>query len=120
MRYTKNNETSTYYFDRNVFGDVVGIYDTNGALKVKYLYDAYGNCTISNETTDQALARLNPIRYRGYYYDVETSLFWISSRYYSPELCRWISPDDIEYLDPESVNGLNLYCYCFNDPVMCR
>ena len=48
---------------------------------------------------------------------VETSLFWLSSRYYSPELCRFISPDDIEYLDLESVNGLNLYCYCGNDPI---
>ena len=48
---------------------------------------------------------------------VETSLFWLSSRYYSPELCRFISPDDVEYLDPESVNGLNLYCYCYNNPI---
>ena len=48
---------------------------------------------------------------------VETGLFWLSSRYYSPELCRFISPDDVEYLDPESVNGLNLYCYCMNNPV---
>ena len=48
---------------------------------------------------------------------VETGLFWLSSRYYSPELCRFISPDDVEYLDPESVNGLNLYCYCYNDPI---
>ena len=48
-------------------------------------------------------------------YDVVTNLFLVASRYYSSELCRWISPDDIEYLDPESVNGLNLYCYCKND-----
>ena len=48
---------------------------------------------------------------------VETGLFWLSSRYYSPELCRFISPDDVEYLDPSSVNGLNLYCYCYNDPI---
>ena len=47
----------------------------------------------------------------------ETGLFWLASRYYSPELCRFISPDDVEYLDPESVNGLNLYCYCYNDPI---
>ena len=39
-------------------------------------------------------------------------------RYYSPELCRFIQPDDIEYLDPSSINGLNLYCYCFNNPIM--
>jgi len=48
---------------------------------------------------------------------VETGLYWISSRYYSPELCRWISHDDIEYLDHESINGLNLYAYSGNDPV---
>ena len=117
MKYTYGSSTKTYYFERNILGDVVGIYDTQGTLKVKYLYDAYGNCTVSSETTDSSLAVANPIRYRGYYYDVETNLFLVSSRYYSPELCRWISPDDIEYLDPESVNGLNLYCYCFNDPI---
>lgn len=48
---------------------------------------------------------------------VETELYYCNSRYYSPELCRWISPDDISYLDPESVNGLNLYCYCYNNPI---
>ena len=51
-------------------------------------------------------------------YDVETQLFYCNSRYYSPELCRFISPDSIEYLDPKSINGLNLYCYCFNNPIM--
>ena len=48
---------------------------------------------------------------------VETELYYCNSRYYSPELCRWISPDDISYLDPKSVNGLNLYCYCYNNPI---
>ena len=117
MKYTNGNNSNIYYFDRNVLGDVDAIYDLYGNLKAKYLYDAYGNCTISSETTNQVLARVNPIRYRGYYYDVETGWFWLSSRYYSPELCRFISPDDIEYLDPESVNGLNLYCYCLNNPI---
>ena len=74
-----------------------------------------GNGNEDNDAT--SIGNINPIRYRGYYYDVETQLFWVSSRYYSPELCRWISPDSIEYLDPESINGLNLYAYCNNDPV---
>ena len=39
-------------------------------------------------------------------------------RYYSLELCRWITPDSIDYLDPESINGLNLYCYFGNNPIM--
>ena len=55
--------------------------------------------------------------YKGYIYDVETGLYYCNSRYYSPELRRFISPDSIEYLDSESINGLNLYAYCMNDPI---
>ncbi len=83
----------------------------------KYIYDAWGNCTISGETTNTALAHANPIRYRGYYYDDDTGLYYCNARYYSPKWRRFISPDDTSYLDPDNVNGLNLYCYCNNDPV---
>ena len=62
-------------------------------------------------------AKSNPIRYRGYYYDTETKLYYLNARYYSPEWRRFISPDAAEYIDPETPNGLNLYCYCNNDPV---
>ncbi len=64
-----------------------------------------------------SFSNLNPIRYRGYYYDKETKLYHLGARYYSPEWRRFISPDDTAYIDPESVNGLNLYCYCNNDPI---
>ena len=64
-----------------------------------------------------SIGHINPIRYHGYYYDVETGLYYCNSRYYSPELCRFISPDSFDYLDPESINGLNLYAYCGNDPI---
>ena len=63
------------------------------------------------------LAIANPIRYRGYYYDTDIGLYYLNARYYSPELRRFISPDDTSYLDPENANGLNLYAYCYNDPV---
>ena len=86
-------------------------------MVAKYLYDAWGNCTISSETTDYVVANANPIRYRGYYYDDDTGLYYCNARYYSPKWRRFISPDDTAYLDPKSVNGLNLYCYCNNDPV---
>ena len=86
-------------------------------MVVKYLYDAWGNCTISSETTNYTLAAANPIRYRGYYYDHDTGLYYLNARYYSPKWRRFVSPDETTYLDPESVNGLNLYCYCNNDPV---
>ena len=117
MVYTLNGATATYYFHRNLLGDVLGIYDTTGTLVAKYLYDAWGNCTIAGETTNNALAHANPIRYRGYYYDDDTGLYYLNARYYSPKWRRFISPDDTTYLDPENVNGLNLYCYCNNDPV---
>ena len=83
---------------------------------VGYAYDAFGNCTTVYGTTS-AIGKYNPFRYRGYYYDRETKLYYLNARYYAPELRRFISPDDTSYLDPESVNGLNLYCYCNNDPV---
>jgi RHS repeat-associated protein len=98
-------------------GDVVAIYDSNGAKVVEYAYDAWGNCTVKGTTSNYNLAYDNPIRYRGYYYDEDTKLYYLNARYYSPEWRRFISPDDTYYLDPESVNGLNLYCYCGNDPI---
>ena len=61
--------------------------------------------------------KANPIRYRGYYFDEDTGLYYCNARYYSPKWRRFISPDNTAYLNPESVNGLNLYCYCHNDPV---
>ena len=91
---------------------MVAIYNTNGAKVAGYAYDAFGNCTATG-----SMAQINPIRYRGYYWDSETNWYYLNARYYSPEWRRFISPDDTAYLNPENVNGLNLYCYCNNDPV---
>ena len=111
---------------------MIAIYDTEGDLQCKYNYDAWGNHRVGNARNEliydsatgviaagyeNHIAIQNPIRYRGYYYDTETGWFWLSSRYYSPELCRFISPDSVDYLDPSSINGLNLYSYCGNDPI---
>ena len=90
---------------------------------VKYSYDAWGNCKVLNasgaEITDaNHIGNLNPFRYRGYYYDTETKLYYLQSRYYDPEIGRFITIDDISYLDPDAINGLNLYAYCGNNPVV--
>ncbi|MBR2919501.1 MAG: RHS repeat-associated core domain-containing protein, partial [Clostridia bacterium] len=103
-----------YYFHRNIQGDVVGVYNSAGTKVVGFTYDAYGNCTVSGDTS---LAYRCKIRYRGYYFDAETGFYWVQTRYYNPEWCRWISPDSLSYLDPETAHGLNLYAYCGNDPV---
>ena len=117
MQHTVGGVTTPYYFHRNPLGDVIGILNTNGVMVAKYIYDAWGNCTISSDTTNITVAQANPIRYRGYYYDSETGLYYCNARYYSPKWRRFISPDDTSYLDPSSVNGLNQYCYCNNDPI---
>ncbi len=118
VTYSFNGATPvTYYYHKNLQGDVIAIYDEGGNIKAGYAYDAWGNHVVTNDNLPQ-LAQCNPFRYRGYYYDVETSLYYCNARYYSPKLCRWISPDNIGYLDPEFINGLNLYCYCMNNPIM--
>ena len=112
---TELGATSTYYYHRNLLGDVVGIYNTSGTKVGGYSYDAWGNCTITLDTN--GIATRNPIRYRGYYYDEDTQLYYLNSRYYSPLWRRFISPDDTAFLDPDTVNGLNLYSYANNNPV---
>ena len=114
--FTNPNGTATYYYDKNPRGDVVGILDNTGNAVVKYAYDAFGNCTCLYSANGD-LAESNPIRYRSYYFDADTGLYYLHARYYSPEWRRFISPDDTAYLDIETVNGLNLYAYCGNDPV---
>jgi RHS repeat-associated protein len=99
-------------------GDIVAIYDTVGAKVAEYTYDAWGNCKIESSTTNYTVANANPFRYRGYYYDTDTGLYYLNARYYSPEFRRFISPDDTSYLNTKNVNGCNLYAYCGNDPVM--
>ena len=114
--YTLNGTPSSYYYLRNLQGDVIGIYDVFGVKVCGYAYDAFGNCSIVYGSSND-LAYVNPIRYRGYYFDSETGLYYLNARYYNPEWRRFISPDDTAYLDPESANGLNLYAYCGNDPI---
>ena len=86
---------------------------------VEYKYDAWGDHNIIlSEPSYENLAKANPFRYRGYYYDEGIGLYYLKSRYYDPETGRFITIDDISYLDPETINGLNLYAYCGNNPVM--
>ena len=106
----------TFYFDRNIKGDVIGIFNSSGTKVASYSYDAWGNCTTKTLVSNN-FSSYNPIRYRGYYYDRETKLYYLNARYYNPEWRRFISPDSVDYLDPETPNGLNLYAYCNNDPV---
>ena len=83
---------------------------------VEYSYDAWGNCTVTKNVG--GTAEINPYRYRGYYYDEETGLYYLQTRYYDPRTGRFLNADSVECADPETLNGLNLYAYCGNNPVM--
>ena len=88
LNYSTNNGSSftTYYYVLNLQGDVVKLVDGSGTSVASYAYDAWGNILSSSGSK----AEINPLRYRGYYYDTETGSYYVSSRYYDPEIGRWI------------------------------
>ena len=107
----------TYYYRKNLQGDIINITDSTGAKVVTYTYNAWGK--IMSMTGNMELAVNNPFRYRGYYYDVESGLYYLNSRYYDPQTGRFINADAPEILDGGNDHLLenNLFAYCFNDPV---
>ena len=108
-----------FYFQKNLQGDIIGITDQNANVVVRYSYDAWGKCTITR-AINGVIARINPFRYRGYYYDSETGLYYLQSRYYDPVVGRFLNSDDPEILDNASdysILSTNKYCYCLNAPV---
>ena len=112
----------TYYFEKNLQGDIIAIYTESGTKIGSYTYDAWGNCTISTEsgttTIQKRIVRtLNPFRYRGYYYDTDTGLYYLQSRYYNPQWGRFLNADG--YVSTGTgLLGYNMYAYCDNNPVM--
>ena len=84
---------------------------------VKYSYTAYGTITEITGSLASTIGAHNPFRYKGYYYDTETTMYYCKTRYYVPAWCRWLNGDSIEYLKADNVNGMNLFSYCKNNPV---
>lgn len=108
----------------NSLGDVNALYNANGDLIVKYEYDAWGKVLAETDANGNALtgvaatwSQLNPFRYRGYYYDVETGLYYLQSRYYDAEVGRFLNSDSI--IDNRSTTSINTYAYCGNNPINC-
>ncbi len=111
-----------YYFLKNQQGDVVQILSVWGTKLVEYSYDAWGNYSVVYSHSSYGdLAEINPIRYRSYFYDFETGFYYLQSRYYDPEIGRWISPEPNVYAGAfdggAGLVGYNVYVYCANNPV---
>lgn len=116
--FVKLNDSSseTYYYLKNLQGDVCAIIDSFGNPIVKYIYDAWGYLIGINGSQAESLGALNPIRYRSYCYDNETGYYYLHSRYYDPLWGRFINADTYTHTG-ESVLGGNMFAYAENNPV---
>jgi len=115
FRYNGNR----YYYEKNLQGDIIGIYDEDANKLCEYVYDAWGNCTIKNDVSDARIGEVNSFRYRGYYYDSELGLYYLKSRYYDAAIGKFINADEISYLGANcGVLGYNLYSYCCDNPIL--
>ena len=117
MIYKHGSETELYYYLVNAQGDVSAILDSGGKIAASYDYDAWGNCTVY-DSSDAAIGDLNPLRYRGYYYDAETGFYYLQSRYYDPAICRFINADTFATTDANGLLSANMFAYCENNPIM--
>ena len=105
-----------YFYVKNLQGDVVRIIDLAGTEVASYVYDAWGN--IKDTKGEPTIREINPIRYRGYVYDTETSLYYLQSRYYDPLTGRFLNADEISYMFiNDSVIGSNAFSYCDNNSI---
>ena len=122
MQYRNSSYASgawdVYFYEKNLQGDIVSVYTEDRTLLVSYTYDAWGSFTATYHNGGALTsAAYNPFTYRGYYYDTETGLYYVSSRYYDPEIGRWINADNRISGVGGSILGYNMFAYCMNNPV---
>ena len=106
----------TYFYEKNLQGDIVAVYDANGVKKISYIYNAWGATTTTYHNGASASTVSNPFTYRGYYYDKDLGLYYLMSRYYDANICRFINVD--RQLNTTSLLSYNLFAYCENNPVV--
>ena len=125
VRYTLTDGGTeySYYYTHNSRGDIIGIYNGAGELKAHYEYDAWGNVISITDNNGNAITNpnhignLNPFRYRGYYQDTETGLYYLMSRYYDTITHRFINADGY-FQSGGSILDANTFAYCRNNPIM--
>ena len=112
--YSLSYNGTFYYYITNLQGDVMKLVSASGTAVATYTYDAWGNI-LSTTGTNGTLANANPLRYRGYYYDSETKLYYLQSRYYDPAIGRFINADRLASTGQGFI-GCNMFAYCLNGP----
>lgn len=110
------HDSNKYLYIRDVLQNILGIVDINGNVVVKYDCDAFGNINSITGSKADSLGKYNPFRYKGYYYDEESKMYYCKSRYYVPEWCRWLNADNTNNLVVTN-KMINFYGYCSNNPI---
>ena len=105
-----------YAYVKNLQGDVIAILDAAGNVVVSYVYDAWGAPIGKSGSMAETLGMLNPFRYRGYVFDEETGLYYLRSRYYNAERCRFVNADK-QIGCSKNIIEKNINAYCNNNPV---
>ena len=107
----------TYWYEKNLQGDITGIYNSQGELVKSYVYDAWGGIILDYNNTAERVS--NSLLYRGYYYDSDLGFYYLHTRYYDPVVRRFLSPDSFDVIaaSPTQLTDKNLFSYCDNNPV---
>ena len=105
-----------YYYVTNLQGDIIALLNYDGKVLVEYTYDAWGNVLSMTGPNAYNVGQWNPLCYRGYVYDQETKLYYLQSRYYNPEIGRFIN-GDVFAATGQGLLGNNMFAYCGNNPV---
>ena len=111
-----NYNGANYYYIRNGQNDIIGILDSTGTQVVSYQYDTWGKLLGISGSQASGVGTLNPFRYRGYYYDTETGLYYLNSRYYDPNTGRYLNADSGVGAGSD-ILAANVFAYCGNNPV---
>ena len=122
MIYNDGSTTTLYYYVLNAQGDVIALLNADGTLAASYNYGAWGNYSVHDDkgakiTKASFIGHINPLRYRGYYYDRETRLYYLQSRYYDFANCRFINADTFATTDANGFLSANMFAYCENNPI---
>lgn len=111
------DKTQNYFYLKDSLQNILGIVDENGERIVGYESNAYGKTYVYFDNSKINLAEINPFRYKGYYFDEESEIYYCTTRYYVPEWCRWLNIDNPLFIENEYSSTNNLFCYCKNNPV---
>lgn len=117
FNYTTYTSSTNYLYVLNLQGDVTKIIDDSGAVYVEYNYDSWGNILSTSGSSFASLGAYNSIRYRSYKYDSEIRMYYLNSRYYNPQIGRFINADGL-LGEVGNIQSMNMYAYCANNPVM--